>query len=120
MLDELRERIRSFNSEREWERFHSPKNLSISILIEAAELAEVFQWLSEDESVTPGEDSVERASLEIADVLIYLLNISDKLGIDPIEAAFLKLRLNEEKYPVQLSRGNSLKYDRLERGDEER
>jgi len=113
MYKELMRRIREFNSERDWNRYHSPKNLATSVLIESAELAEIFQWLTEEESWNPEREAVEHAGEEIADVLIYLLNLADKLEIDPWEAAFRKIALNRDKYPVESCRGSSLKYDKL-------
>lgn len=114
-MEELLNRIREFNGERDWDRYHSPKNLSMSVLIESAELAEIFQWLTGEESRNPGEEAVSHASQEIADVLIYLLNLSDKLGIDPVEAAYEKLEINRGKYPAELCRGSSLKYHKLKK-----
>ena len=114
MHGELLEKIREFNRERNWEKYHSPKNLSVSVLIEAAELAEIFQWLTEEESGNPSPEDVTHASEEIADVFIYLLNLADKLGIDPVEAAFRKIEINRLKYPANLCRGSSLKYSKLE------
>lgn len=112
MNGELLEKIRRFNGDRDWERFHTPKNLSVSVMIEAGELAEVFQWLTPSESAQPDRETVERAGEEIADVLIYLLNLADKLGIDPVRAAEEKLSKNALKYPAEVCRGSSLKYTR--------
>lgn len=119
MHTELLEKIREFNADRNWEKYHSPKNLAMSVLIESAELAEIFQWLTEEESRKPGESAVIHAGEEIADVLIYLLNLSDKLGIDPFEAAFRKIELNGRKYPADSCRGSRLKYTELDRGKDE-
>ncbi len=119
MHTELLEKIKEFNADRNWEKYHSPKNLAMSVLIESAELAEIFQWLTEEESRKPGERAVIHAGEEIADVLIYLLNLSDKLGIDPFEAAFRKLEINRRKYPAHLSRGSSLKYSELGRNEDD-
>ncbi len=115
MFQELLLKIREFNNERNWEKYHSPKNLSMSVLIESAELAEIFQWITEEESRNPGSEAVIHASEEIADVLIYLLNLSDKLGIDPVKAAYRKIEINRAKYPADLCRGSSLKYGKLNR-----
>lgn len=100
---------------RNWEKYHSPKNLSMSVLIESAELAEIFQWLTGEESRNPGSEALNHASEEIADVLIYLLNLADKLGIDPVKAAYRKLEINGAKYPADVCRGSSLKYSKLKR-----
>ncbi len=120
MHDELLERIREFNSERDWGKYHSPKNLAMSVLIESAELAEIFQWCTEEESWNPSAGEIEHAGEEIADVLIYLLNLSDKLGIDPFKAAFRKMEINRLKYPADISRGSSLKYSELGRNEDDR
>jgi NTP pyrophosphatase (non-canonical NTP hydrolase) len=109
-LDELLQQIKKFNDVRDWAQFHSPKNLSMSLMVEAAELAEIFQWLSEEESRSLDADKLAMAEEEIADVLIYLLNIVDKLGIDLLAAASRKLEINEEKYPVDKARGSADKY----------
>jgi NTP pyrophosphatase (non-canonical NTP hydrolase) len=82
-------------------------------MVEGAELAEIFQWMTQAESRRPDAATRRRIAAEIGDVLIYLLNLSDTLGIDPLAAASAKLEVNRRKYPVDLSRGNSQKYDRL-------
>lgn len=112
-IQKLIERIRSFNREREWEIFHTPKNLSMSIAIEAAEIMEHFQWLSGDESYNLGRDKLELLADEIADVFIYLLNLSDKLGIDIIKEANRKIDKNALKYPVERFKGSRKKYNEL-------
>ncbi|MCK5035124.1 MAG: nucleotide pyrophosphohydrolase [Candidatus Sabulitectum sp.] len=114
MLEKLLSEIREFNDERDWAKFHSPKNLATSILIEAAELAEIFQWLTEEESQTLEDRAMINAEEEIADVFIYLLNLADKLGIDPVEASHRKILKNGKKYPINSSRGNRLKYTEFE------
>ena len=113
MLNELLDEIRKFNNDREWAQFHSPKNLATSVLIEAAELAEIFQWLTEAESRKLDEKAMIDAEEEIADVFIYLLNLADKLGIDPVEASHRKILKNGRKYPVDTSRGSRLKHSKL-------
>ncbi|MCD4706801.1 MAG: nucleotide pyrophosphohydrolase [Candidatus Sabulitectum sp.] len=113
MLNKLISEIRVFNDERDWAQYHSPKNLATSVLIEAAELAEIFQWLTENESRELDEKGIKAAEEEIADVLIYLLNLSDKLGIDPVEASHRKILKNAKKYPADDSRGSRLKYTEL-------
>lgn len=112
-LDALRDRLRAFAAERDWDRFHDPKNLAMALTAEAGELLEVFQWLTTDEvrsEVSP-EDK-KAASEELADILIYAVRMADVLHIDLVEAAEAKLTLNAERYPVDLSRGNATKYDR--------
>ena len=112
-LDALRERVREFVRERDWRQFHSPKNLAMALAVEAAELMEIFQWKTEDESRAPDAKALAAAGHEIADVLIYLVRIADELGIDPVAAAHRKLELNASRYPVAKARGNARKYDEL-------
>ncbi len=112
-LNELRDRLRAFNAKRDWDQYHSPKNLATSLVIEAAELAEIFQWLTEEESARLSAENRQHAEEEIGDVFLYLLNLADKLGIDPTEAARKKLKLNGKKYPVHKAKGNADKYTEL-------
>ena len=112
-LDLLREQLRAFAAARDWDQFHSPKNLAMALSVEAAELLEIFQWLTEAQSRSPAPEALAAASDEIADVLLYLIRLSDALGIDPIAAAHRKLVANGEKYPVDKARGNSRKYTEL-------
>ena len=112
-LDELRQRVLRFVAEREWERFHSPKNLAMALSVEASELLEVFQWLTEEQSRNPAPEVKAAAADEIADVLIYLLQVSHRLGIDPLAAAHAKVARNALKYPVEKSRGLAKKYTEL-------
>ena len=112
-LEALRAQVREFVREREWEPFHSPKNLAMALAVEAAELVEIFQWKTESESRAPDAKTLAAASDEIADVLVYLVRIADELGIDPIAAAQRKLAMNAAKYPVDKARGNARKYDEL-------
>jgi dCTP diphosphatase len=109
-IDELRESIRIFTKERDWARYHSPKNLAMALIAEAAEIVEIFQWLTPGESETLKGTKLQHLREEIGDVLIYLINLSDHCGIDPIEAAFEKMRINADKYPPELVRGKSDKY----------
>ena len=99
-LDALVNALRRFTTERGWQRFHVPKNLAMALGGEAGELLEQFQWLSEAESESPDPDRRAAIQQEIADVFIYTLMLSDRLGIDLIEAALEKIALNEAKYPV--------------------
>ena len=109
-LAELTERVRAFATARDWEQFHTPKNLAMGVAIEAAEIMEHFLWCSGEESreLTP-EKRAEVAN-EIGDVLIYLLRLSRTLDIDPLVAARDKLALNREKYPVEKAKGRASKY----------
>ena len=114
-LDELRERVGRFAAERDWEQFHSPKNLAMALSVEVAELVEHFQWLTEAESGALDARRLEQVRLERADVFIYLLRISDRLGIDLLKAAADKIVLNEPKYPADRVRGSARKYDEYEK-----
>ena len=110
-MDQLIARIRAFCDERDWERFHSPKNLAMALTVETAELLEIFQWMSEDDSRAPSAETMQRIREEVGDVLILLANLASHLGIDPIAAAHAKMELNARKYPAERVRGKALKYD---------
>lgn len=112
-LETLRVKLARFVAERDWDQFHSPKNLAMALIGEAGELVEHFQWLTEEQSLSLAEDVRAEVALEIADVLMFLVRLSDKLGIDPLAAAERKLALNASKYPVEKSRGKATKYDKL-------
>jgi len=112
-LESLRQELREFADDRDWDQFHSPKNLAMALAGEAGELLETFQWLTEEQSRRPAPETLAAASEEVADVLLYLVRLSDKLGIDPVAAAQAKLRANAEKYPVDKARGNAKKYTEL-------
>jgi NTP pyrophosphatase (non-canonical NTP hydrolase) len=112
-LQELTERLRAFAAERDWEQFHSPKNLASALTVEAAELLEHFQWLNEAQSASLSDEQRHAVALEMADVLLYLLRLADRLGVDLPAAARAKLELNARKYPVDKSRGRSTKYTDL-------
>lgn len=111
----LTEALRRFAAVRDWDKFHTPKNLAMSLMIEAAEVAEHFQWDDGGTSDTMPIDGPKRdaIALEIADTLLYLVRLSDRLGIDPIAAAVKKLAINAERYPVDRSFGHARKYDDL-------
>ena len=113
-LETLRDQVRDFARERDWEQFHSPKNLAMALAGEAGELLEVFQWLTEEQSRSLDERALAAASEEIADVLLYLVRLADRLGVDPLAAAREKLVANALKYPVDKARGSARKYDALE------
>lgn len=112
-LESLREALRAFASERDWDQFHSPKNLASALVVEAAELLEPFQWLTEEQSRTLAPDQVAVVGKELADVFIYLVRLSDKLEIDLMAAAHEKLAENATKYPIDKARGSSRKYSDL-------
>ena len=110
----LRNSIRDFAKARDWEQFHTPKNLIMALSVETAELMEHFQWLTQAQSQQLDAEAKTEIAHEIADVLIYLTRLADVLGIDPLRAAFDKIQINAAKYPVEKSRGNNTKYDKLE------
>lgn len=112
-IQALQAALRAFASEREWEQFHSPKNLAAALSVEAAELLEHFQWLTEEQSRSMPDDKRDAVAEEVADVFLYLIQLSDKLGIDPLDAARKKLQLNAIKYPVERAKGTSKKYSEL-------
>jgi NTP pyrophosphatase (non-canonical NTP hydrolase) len=109
-LRALQERLAAFAAERDWEKFHSPKNLAMALSVEAAELVEEFQWLTEQQSLELDAERRERVRLELADVFIYLLRISDRLGVDLLAAADDKMALNARRYPAERVRGDARKY----------
>lgn len=112
-LTELRDALREFARERDWDQFHSPKNLASALNVEAAELLEHFQWLTEAESRNLAPDLRTAVGEELADVLLYLIRLADKLDLDLIAAAHAKILHNAEKYPIDKARGSSRKYTEL-------
>jgi NTP pyrophosphatase (non-canonical NTP hydrolase) len=112
-LEVLRARLRAFVAERDWDQFHTPKNLAMALVAEAGELVEHFQWLTPDQSSDLPAGTRAEVELEIADVLLFLLRLCDKLDVDPIAAAETKLELNRQKYPVEKAKGRATKYDKL-------
>src|SRR5690606_15805228 len=112
-LDDLGKRLERFASEREWQRFHSPKNLASALIVEAGELLEHFQWMTEEQSRALAPERLEAVRSEVADVLLYLVQLCNVLGIDPVKAAQDKLAANAARYPVEKARGNSRKHDEL-------
>jgi dCTP diphosphatase len=109
-LEDLRSAIDTFIAERNWEQFHSPKNLAMALSVEVAEVVEHFQWLTEEESKNLPPEKLAEIRNEIGDVLIYLTELADKLGIDPVEAAKAKVAINGQKYPADLVKGKASKY----------
>jgi len=109
----LRDQLRQFAAERDWDQFHSPKNLAAALSVEAAELLEPFQWLSEEQSRSLPPESLERVTHELADVFLYLIRLADRLNVDLVAAAAHKIELNARKYPVDKSRGSAAKYSDL-------
>jgi len=112
-LEKLQVALRDFARERNWEQFHSPKNLASALSVEASELLEHFQWLTEEQSRSLGATRKAAVGEEMGDVLLYLLQLADKLDIDLIASAQEKLRINAVKYPVDRARGRADKYTEL-------
>lgn len=112
-FEDLRARLADFAAARDWERFHSPKNLAMALAAESGELLEHFQWLTEKQSASLPPGELEAVALELADIQVYLVRLADRLGIDLVAAAHRKIDLNAEKYPVEKSRGHARKYDKL-------
>lgn len=109
-LESVRDVLRRFATERDWDQFHSPKNLAIALSVEASELLEHFQWLTEADSSRLPADKVDQVREEMADVLIYLVRLADKLNIDLLEATSRKIEENAKKYPAEKVRGSAKKY----------
>ena len=114
-LDELKQRIRDFAKARDWDQFHSPKNLSMALSAEVAEIVEHFQWLTEEQSKSLPTDKRDEVETELADTLIYLIRLADKLDINLLTAAKNKIDINEQKYPVDKAKGNAKKYTELDK-----
>ncbi|MEN9452643.1 MAG: hypothetical protein RLZZ369_1702, partial [Pseudomonadota bacterium] len=112
-LDQLAQRLQAFAQARDWGQFHSPKNLASALIVEAGELLEHFQWLTEDQSRHLDAGKKQEVAFEMADVLLYLIQMGNELGVDLIDAAQRKVALNEQKYPVEQAKGSSKKYDEL-------
>jgi NTP pyrophosphatase (non-canonical NTP hydrolase) len=110
-VPELQERLRAFVAARDWVKFHSPKNLAAGLATEAAEILEIFLWLTEAESSQLSSEKLASLKDEIGDVQLYLINLADKFSLDPLECASEKLKANESKYPADLVRGNAKKYN---------
>jgi dCTP diphosphatase len=109
-FDGIRKQVRQFVIERDWDQFHSPKNLSMALIVEAAELVEHFQWLTEEQSCNLSPEKLAEVELELADIQIYLISLAEKLKLDLVSAVEKKLELNAKKYPADQVRGSSQKY----------
>ncbi len=112
-IETLKEQLREFAIERDWDKFHTPKNLASALSVEASEILEIFQWLSDEQSGSLDQSKRESVEHELADVFLYLIRLADKLDIDLIDAADRKLKINASKYPVHLAKGNAKKYTEL-------
>ncbi len=110
-MDRLRDEIARFARERDWEQFHSPKNLAMALSVEVAELLEIFQWLSEKESYQLTEKQLGQLKEEIGDVMTYLTGLAARFNLDPIECAREKMEINKLKYPAERVKGSSKKYN---------
>jgi dCTP diphosphatase len=109
-VEDLRNAIRAFIDQRDWEQFHSPKNLAMALSVEVSEIVEHFQWLTEEQSRKLPPKKLAEVREELGDVMIYLTELADKLGIDPVEAAKAKVEINRQKYPADLVKGKASKY----------
>jgi len=114
-MEELITKLREFAKERDWEQFHSPKNLAMALVVEVAEVVEHFQWLTQEESTNLPPHDLAKVREEIADVMIFLTGLADKLGIDPLAAAKEKIEKNRRKYPADVVKGKALKYTEYNR-----
>ena len=112
-LQGLARELDRFAQDRDWKQFHSPKNLASALIVEAGELLEHFQWMTDAQTRELTPEQREIVGAEIADVLLYLIQLADALGIDPVAAARAKLQVNASKYKVESARGSSKKYDKL-------
>ena len=113
-IKKLQQTLQEFADERDWNQFHSPKNLSMALIAEAAELVEHFQWLSEDDSFNLTEEKLGEVGEELADIFLYLARLSDRLGIDLETALSKKIEQNRRKYPAEKVKGSSRKYTEYE------
>jgi dCTP diphosphatase len=112
-LDDLRDRLRVFVAERDWGQYHNPKNLAMALIGESAEIVEHFQWLTPEQADALPPETLAEVELEIADVLIFLAELADRLKIDLLVAAEKKLAINEQRYPAERVRGSAAKYTKL-------
>jgi NTP pyrophosphatase (non-canonical NTP hydrolase) len=109
-LDKIKEKLRQFARARDWDQFHSPKNLSMALSGEVGELLELFQWLTEEQSENLTPEQIKAVEEEMADIFLYLLRLADKLNIDLLEVSKKKMVINEQKYPADKVKGSSKKY----------
>ena len=112
-MEDIKLKLQEFVQERDWSQFHSPKNLAMALSVEVSEILEELQWLTEEQSRNLPKEKVEKIRLEMADVFIYLIMLADKYDIDLIKAAEDKIKINEKKYPIEKSKGNTKKYTEL-------
>ncbi len=112
-LKHLNTRLLEFAREREWEQFHSPKNLAMALVAEGGELMEHFQWLTQEQSYQLSDEKYEQVALEMADILIYLIRCAERLDIDLIEAANRKISINEERFSVERVKGRGVRGEEI-------
>ena len=112
-IEKIKEFQREFAKARDWAKFHTPKNLSMALSVEASELMEIFQWLTAEQSCSLDEKNKEKVSEELADITYYILRIADLMNIDLEDAIWKKMKKNAEKYPVEKAKGNAKKYTEL-------
>lgn len=117
-IEALKAQLQNFADERDWDKFHSPKNLSMALSVEAAELVECFQWLSEDESKNLSEQQLQAVIDEIADIQVYLLRLATKLDVNILDAVAQKMVKNAAKYPAYLVKGSAKKYTEYEKSEQ--
>lgn len=110
-MEDLKQRLRLFADERDWDQFHSPKNLAMALSVEAAELVEHFQWLTEEQSKKLPDEKLQEVAYELADIQVYLIRMADKLNVDLMKTVDEKIKLNAQKYPAEKVRGSSKKYN---------
>jgi len=113
-MKDLQKKLERFVAERDWEKFHTPKNLAMALSVEVAEVVEHFQWLEPEESIQLSIEKMEQVREELGDVLIYLVQLSEKLGIDLLRAAHDKVEKNDQKYPKERVKGKAAKYTQYE------
>ena len=113
-LTDLKQRLRDFAKARDWDQYHSPKNLSMALSVEVSEIVEHFQWLTEEQSKNLPQDKLAEVETELADTFIYLIRLADKLDIDLLTAGKNKIETNEQKYPVEKAKGSAKKYTELD------
>lgn len=114
-LKPLSKTLDAFAEERDWHQFHSPKNLSMALAVEVAEIMEIFQWMTTDQSKALEPKKMQDVEEELADSFIYLIRLADMLGVDLLQAAESKLQQNRDKYPADVVRGSSAKYTEYNR-----
>lgn len=113
-IEELKQKLKEFAQMRDWEKFHCPKNLAMALSVEASELLEHFQWMTEKESEILSPQRQASVAFELADIFIYLLRITDQLNIDLVEVTKRKIEINNKRYPIEKAKGNSKKYNEFD------